>query len=238
MNNSKNMLNISPSKNIQKNVRYNRALSRTNKSIQDISKSNFLNTTNKFERALSNLREGLAELSNEYLDKEHLLNNYNSYCNYNCNNIPVEKKYYSPNKFQYLRTRTPKRDLNLIKNNLEYSNISKIPSSSFLNSTNDYSVITSKSRINQLYHQGPQTTIKSPKTEYYNDIKNIDKIYKINIKDISKPKEIIMLNNILRKQNKEFKEKIGKMRNKINELLNNLKMVRMKNQRLNNDKKN
>ena len=46
-----------------------------------------------------------------------------------------------------------------------------------------------------------------------------------------------MLYKIFKKQIKQFKIKTEEMRNKINELVNNLKFVRMDNQRLNKEKK-
>ena len=72
----------------------------------------------------------------------------------------------------------------------------------------------------------------------FKDIINYDEIYNININHYSKPKEIIMINKILKNQNKEFMLKANEMRNKISDLLNNLKSVKMENQKVNNDKKN
>jgi chromosome segregation ATPase len=52
----------------------------------------------------------------------------------------------------------------------------------------------------------------------------------------AKSKEIVTLNNILQKQNKELRQRIREMRYKINDLLNKIKIIRMDNQRLNSEK--
>ena len=228
MKNLKSILNIPPSKKYKKFTNYNGSITKINKPITGISKKTFLDSSHKFERALINLREGLAELSNEYKD-EHHFNNYP-------NHILRKRELYSDNKYKYLRSHTPKIDPNLIQYNRNYLNFPNITSNLYLNTTYDDIFQDTKLRPSRMHTPSITSSRKYLNNQYYNDIKNIDKIYNININDISKPKEIIMLNNILKKQNKEFKEKVGDMRNKINELLNNLRMMRLDCQRLNNEK--
>ena len=222
------MMNDSYSKNIRTYLRTNRFLTENNRPIPSLRRKYHHDSSKKFEEALYNLTEGLAEYSNEYLDEGHFKNS-KSYLDYNYENIPFKKKSYSANKYKYLRSISPGVDLN--KNILNHSNIKRSFYSNSLETKKN-----NNTRLTQSIHSRLSNTKKS-KYEYYNDIKNIDKIYNININGNSRPREIIMLNNILKKQNKEFKGKIGEMRNKINELLNNLKMIRMDNQRLNNDRK-
>ena len=123
-------------------------------------------------------------------------------------NLPL-MNFISKNK--YLRAKTPKRDIFPKK----YLNLED----------NNLTFNSSYKRLN-----------KNAISEIKNNI-NYDGIYNININDYSNRKEIIMLNKILKNQNKEFIFKTSEMRNKINELLNNLKSVRLENKKINNDKK-
>ena len=74
---------------------------------------------------------------------------------------------------------------------------------------------------------------------YMNTINNDTDYIKFNtIKydDSFKNKELNNVNIILQKQNKQLRQNTREMRYKINDLLNNIKLLRMDNQRLNNEK--
>ena len=179
-------MNDSYSKNIHKYLRTNSSLTKNNRPIPSLRQNYHLDSSKKFEEALYNLTEGLAENSNDYLDEGHSKSN-KSYLDYNYENIPFEKISYSVNKYKYLRSNTPGVDLN--KNILNNSNIKR---SLYLNSLKEINNNNNTTRLKQLMHPMISNT-KNSKYEYYNDIKNIDKIYNININDISRPKEIIMI---------------------------------------------
>ena len=222
---SKNMLNNPLTQNLKTELRYNRPLSINNKILINTSKNNPHDPSLKFERALVNLKEGLAELPNDYLPNESP--------NFSYNNLPLKKISIQKNK--YLRARTPKRNYNFPKKNLNFLDNSKI---THLNTTDDFITQNNRKTLTNRINQSLYPITKDNISEYNNDIINLERVYNININDFSKPKEIVMLNTILKKQNNEFRIKTSEMRNKINELLNNLKAARMDNQRLNNEKKN
>ena len=210
--------------NLKKNLQNNTFKSKYNNSIPQKIQKTYLETSQKFEHALNNLREGLAELSQE----QDTANTFSS--------VPLKKLSYIEPKRQNLRAKTPKRNHNLLKRNLNYLNTSNNQSSSYIRTLDNFSIHSSRKLHNRL-HPSISTTRKSSKTGIFNDINNLEIVYNTNINEFSKPKEIIMLNYILKKQNKEFRTKAGEMRHKINELLNNLRLSRMDNQRLNNEKK-
>ena len=210
-------------KNLKKNLQNNTFLNKYNNSIPQNTTKAYLETSQKFEHALINLREGLAELSQE----QDTANTYAS--------VPLKKLSYIEPKHQHLRAKTPKRNYNLLKRNLNYLNTSNKFSSSYIKTLDNLSIYDSR-KLHGL-HPSISTTRKSSKTGIFNDINNLEIVYSTDINEFSKPKEIIMLNKILKKQNKEFRTKAGEMRHKITDLLNNLRLSRIDNQRLNNEKK-
>ena len=74
------------------------------------------------------------------------------------------------------------------------------------------------------------------KIENGNGMNNFIRLNNMNLNTDIKNKELNNLNNILERQNKELRQNTREMRYKINDLLNNIKLLRMDNQRLNSDK--
>ena len=224
---SLNKMRKNPLKNLKRNLHYKTS----NKYIYSTPKNankTFLKTGHEFENALSNLREGLEELSQESPDQS-VSNTYDL--------DDLKRISYTTPKLSYLRAKTPKRTFDLRRKDLKYLNTSNILSTSYIKTSDDFSgIIEGKNKFHHRIHPSLSTRKRS-KTGLFNDINNVEIIYNTNINEFSKPKEIIMLNNILKKQNKEFRIKAGEMRHKMNELLNNLILTKMDNQKLNNEKK-
>ena len=196
-------------------------LSRNPKINESLNKRKSFPTNKKFERSLKLLREKMLEYSNELgLDNPNY--KYYTYKNLPLNNI----SFINTSRNKYHRSKSTKKNFNLK------------PYLRTFNKSDKNKLISnvSKKAINNKIGNIILSNLNTSKSEY-NDIINYDEIYNININDYSKPKEIIMLNKILKNQNKDFKVKAAEMRNKINELLNNLKSVRVENQKINNDRK-
>ena len=230
MDNPRNMWHNPQNLNLSKNMIYNYSLGPYNYTIHGYSQKDPLDTSNKFEQALINLKEGLADFNQENKDIDR-----NKSFNYN--NIPMKKISFSSIKKDYQRVRTPKRDFSLLKNNFNFLNSSNILSKSAIGNSYVHSPHENINKPPSIYQPSMATTRRSSKTGIFNDIKNLEIVYNTNINEDSKPKELVMLNNILKKQNKEIRIKSGEMRHKINVLLNNLRISRMDNQKLNNEKK-
>ena len=152
-------------KDLRNNSQYNSSLSTYNKPITQNRKKTYLETSHKFERALINLREGLAELSQEYPDQDI----YDS--------IPLKKIAYSATKHTHFRSKTPKRDLNLLRKNSNYLNNSNILNNSYLKTSDEYSIPDNKSRLHKRNLPSISTTRKSSKTGIFNDINNLEIVY-------------------------------------------------------------
>ena len=232
-------------KNINKNMnlnggkeklRYNDLLINKKKSYPTNSTKKNFDSNRRFQNALINLREGLAELSNEYFDEKS-----REKYNFSYKDISLKKLPYSNPKNNYLRSKTPKRNVEYPSstNNipLSYLNDSKLLNNTYIKSKRDFAIDNTGGLSSRFRPNLTMPGRKKADSEF-NDVISLEKIYNININDYSKSKEIIMLNDILKKQNKEFRLKAGEMRNKINELLNNLKLIKMENHKLNNEKKN
>ena len=82
--------------NINQNLGYNNPLIKNRKSIPILSKKKYINPSRKYERALISLKEGLAELSNEFLDEERPYRHNHSH-----ENTPIKNMYYSAQKNRY-----------------------------------------------------------------------------------------------------------------------------------------
>ena len=229
---------------LKKNYRYNDSLSKYKKAKQKIESNQ-----NKMDASLKNLNSGITEISTDNNEKEK-----------KSNYLPIKKYDWtsrtrislSAPKYHFLKPSTPKRDYNLKKKN-QYINTPKtLNNSSYYKTSENFSQYTDtdiSNRYNDLippkardfskpnYRSILSTEFNSNtirKTGVNNDFNN----YTLINGDGSKNKELITLNNILQKQNKELRQKTREMRYKINELLNNIKLIRMDNQRLNNEKKN
>ena len=195
------------------------------KSLPNKSEKNLNNQNKNFERNLIILKEGLTDYSNKYKKKIGPF--------YNNKDEPIKNLSFSATRYHNLKSTYEKKDLSLIlnKKNLNLKPIiSSKAKSLYLTTINDYSSFDNNKRPNKRYKLRSPIHTNAKSENHY-----LDKSY--NISDISKTKEIIMLNKIFKKQIKQFKIKTEEMRNKINELVNNLKLVRMDNQKLNKEKK-
>ena len=80
-------------RNISQKLLYNKSFGKRN---------NIFDSNKKFEAALINLKEGLNELSNEYLDKKNVDKD-------KIRGKSIEKVEYPSLKYKYNRARTPKK---------------------------------------------------------------------------------------------------------------------------------
>ena len=233
----KNLNNLRKRK-IANTGRYKTSLTKVKKPIISASKNEYSDSSTKFEQALINLKEGLEQLSNEF-PLEETSNNYN----YSYKNVPLKRISYSAPKNRSEKNTYLRNTFNIIPN--KKNSIPKnINSKKYININNSY--LNSKDNFSMINH--PQRKLvgrysnyfyndrSNYKADYTSDVINLNNNYFYN-SDISKNNEIALIIKILKKQNKQYKIKNSEMRNKINDLLNNLSMERMSNQRLNNEKK-
>ena len=233
----KNLNNLRKRK-IPNTGRYKTSLTKVKKPIISASKNEYSDSSTKFEQALINLKEGLEQLSNEF-PLEETSNNYN----YSYKNVPLKRISYSAPKNRSEKNTYLRNTFNIIPN--KKNSIPKnINSKKYININNSY--LNSKDNFSMINH--PQRKLvgrysnyfyndrSNYKADYTSDVINLNNNYFYN-SDISKNNEIALIIKILKKQNKQYKIKNSEMRNKINDLLNNLSMERMSNQRLNNEKK-
>ena len=240
-------------KQLKKKYRYNDSLSKYKKKmpINTIQKEKIDLNQNEKELTLRNLNSGLTDLSSKINEKE-TSSNYLKYKNdYNS-----RKRYsFSAPKYHILKPSTPKIKYNLRENKNININTPKTLNDSTYNKTTDnlsyYTDIDNKyndyirpkhrnfSRPNyrSILSTNDFGTYTNRKSGNLNDRLNLTMHNITNIVESSKNKELITLNNILQRQNKELRQNTREMRYKINELLNNIKLIRIENQRLNSEKK-
>ncbi len=250
-------------RNPRKNFRYNDSKNKYKKIIPNLTQKQKLNPKEKFELALTNLKEGLEEITLEFKEKEeckskekderkNYLLNTQPLNNYNRINKRISLSV--PKYHRYIRTATPIRDYDLIKKKLSYLNSSNSLHNSYFKTMNNYKINDNFYRtgdINSLSHTKRRNysrpsyrkilkTSSNINNLNYNTTSNNDmdylKLNNIRINNDFKNKELNNINNILEKQNKELRHKTRDMRYKINDLLNNIKLLRMDNQRLNDEK--
>ena len=237
----------------KKKYRYNDSLRKYRKTHPINITKKYVNPKEKFEIALENLKEGLAEITAEFNDK-------------NPKNESLKKKdmkiikpmkrlnhqnplSLSMPKYHFLRTTTPKRNYPLLKQKKNYLDSSNPLQQSFFTTANDKMDHSAIYKINDKMHADMTTSrgFSRPnyrgllpsnklKIENGNGMSNFIRLNNMNLNTDIKNKELNNLNNILERQNKELRQNTREMRYKINDLLNNIKLLRMDNQRLNSDK--
>ena len=152
-----------------KNFRYNDLLINNKKAYSSKAKKRSINSSSKFQNALNNLREGLAELSNEYLINESPDNNIS--------NISLRKLNYSLPKNKYLRTKKIIRKVDYPSSNnnmnLSYINKSHTINNSYLSNITDFSK-ENKGGLSKRFR--PSYTQVNRRTESdYSDIISLEK---------------------------------------------------------------
>ena len=240
---------------LKKNYRYNDSLKKYKRAMTNLAQKskNLIQSKNSYETDLSNLNVGLNKISTEFKEREapsssNMIKKHDWTKN--------RRVALSSPKFHILKHSTPKRDYNLRRKNL-YINTPKVTNySTYLKATNNFNDFNEGERRNKItdilsssfrttYRTRSRPNFRPLLTSYdfnlnpnkssaNNDIDNIT----MNSTSFTsaKSKEIVTLNNILQKQNKELRQRIREMRYKINDLLNNIKLIRMDNQRLNSEK--
>ena len=242
-------------RNIKKNFRYNDSINMYKKTISNYMQKSGLNPKGNFEQALSNLKESLKDSSIEFYQKEK----YKKKENEGRNNYRTNNKYNLVNKrtnlsvpkhHHYERTTTPSINKLLIQKKLSYLDSKKSMKNLYFKTINNYNRDSSfyRSRDNYSHSHNSKRNYSRPSyrsilnlsnLNYMNTINNDTDYIKFNtIKydDSFKNKELNNVNIILQKQNKQLRQNTREMRYKINDLLNNIKLLRMDNQRLNNEK--
>ena len=202
----------------------------------------------KFEQVLTNLKEGLAEITSEF-NINDIKDNNDLYHSINVRGYASKnrKNSLSISKNKALKSNTPKRDYSLIRKKVLYLDDSKSLNTNtkrkndFINISERYiksSRINPASQINSMAKNKTNLRrrfLTSNNIRY--NISNDYNYYTINNSNNLKFGEISNLNNILNEQNRELRQTIRDMRFKINDLLNNNKLIRMDCQRLKDDKK-
>ena len=251
-----------PKKN--KNFRYNDSLGKYKKAISHKSHKHKLNPKEKFEIALTNLREGLEEITSEEKEREKqqkILINERKAKNIRNNNMINARRLKNYNtlnnrislsvpKYRHrnVRIETPSRHNYLHKKKSSFIEPPSSMHSTYVKTMN-YSVNPKyyRTRNDSLFSRTAYRNFSRPRyknnidsviintNSNYND--NIDYLTLTNrkISDDLKSKELSNINNILQRQNKELRQNIREMRYKVNDLLNNIKLLRMDNQRLNSE---
>ena len=239
MKNSGKIINNLRKRKIPNTYRYKTSLSKVKKPIISTSNNEYSDSSLKFEQALINLKEGLEHLSSEF-PLEEISNNYS----YSYKSIPLKRIFYSAPKNRSEKNKYIKNTFNIIPQNKNTisKNINSIKNlyinNSHLTPKNNFTMINHpQKKLAKRYSNYFYNDRSNNKTDYASDIINLNNNYFYN-GDFSKNNEIALIIKILKKQNKQYKIKNSEMRNKINDLLNNLSMERMANQRLNNEKKN
>ena len=249
---------------LKKNYRYNDSLSKYKKTIPNLVQKPKVDSNptqnlnqNKFNEALTNLKAGLQDIPTEYKDNELPSNNLTMKRYDWARNKRVSL---SAPKYHFLKSSTPKRDYNLRRKNIYINAPNILNDSNYLKTTDDFTDANERERKNKmsdilsssfrttfrtksrpnfrpLYNTNDFNITTHTRSGVLNDINNGPTINGGKIGDSSKNKELIALNNILQKQNKELRQRTREMRYKINDLLNNIKLIRMDNQRINREKK-
>ena len=225
-----------------------RLKSRYNDSLSKYKHNLSIKQINKPEIQLKTKTSGLTDNSID-LNKKEILSNYHPGKMYDWTNKP--RASLSVPKYHILRAKTPKRDYNYLRRKDFTYTPKKFVDSIYFKTTENFSQFSETERNNNNY------TVHIPyKEKYYSrrhirpnlspkKIDNSTTSRKLGVNnngytntyDSSRNKELINLNNILQKQNKDLRLKTREMRYNINELLNNIKLMRMENQRINNEKK-
>ena len=204
----------------------------------------------KFEKALTNLKEGLEEIASEFNTNDNK-DNIDLYHSIDVRGYGLKnrKNSLSFSKNKTLKSNTPKRDYSLIRKKLLYLDSStSFNTNTNINRKNDfirrperYNFSKSINPINKVKSIAKNTTnlrrhfLTSNNVRY--NISNDYNYYTINNSDNLKVGELSNLNNILNEQNRELRQTVRDMRFKINDLLNNIKLIRMDSQRLKDEKK-
>jgi hypothetical protein len=227
-------------KRLKKKYRYNDSLGKYKNKYQNlIHKPKNETNQNKFEDALTNLKSGLAENSQEVEVKEKIREHMPVRKH---NLINTHKLSISVPKYHILRPSTPKRDYNLIKRKVLLNTPKTLNNSSYFKTSDNFAPFT-ETDISNKYNSTMRHKYRNFSRPNFRPLLtttdfNLSSKYNINnIGDSSRNKELITLNNILVKQNKELRQKTREMRYKINDLLNNVKIVRIDNQKVSNEKK-
>ena len=239
---------------IKKKYRYNDSISKyrrshPNNNIQKLT----INPKKKFKLALENLKEGLAEFTSETNENRNsIAKEKEKQNNYNIESKSIKRfdsthkrLSLSAPKYHILKSTTPKRNLPLLKKR-SYLDTSKSLHRSFF-TNKDYTTNSDIYRVDDILQPYETSSKDFNKPNYRrilgNDLKydNDSSIsyYRMNslkIENDIKNREINNMNTILQRQNKELRQKVREMRYKINDFLNNIKLMRMDNQRLNSEK--
>ena len=227
-------------------IRYNDSI---RKHKQNLAQKHLNSNINKVEFPIQKLNSGLTDISAQINKPELQINNNISIKRYNWTNR--DRISLSAPKYHILKATTPRRDYNYLKiRNFKYTNTPKaLNNSSYYKTAENFSHLDSEENNNYIslipnrskYNR--RSSFKSIIST--NDLDNNNKttgrlgIYNKGYNytnSTTNNKELITLNNILQKQNKELRLKIRENRYKINDLLNNIKVSRMDNQRLINEK--
>ena len=240
---------------LKKKYRYNDSLKKYKRTMINLAQKskNLAQSQNQLEADLSNSNVGFNKISTEFKEREApSSNNMIKKFDWTKN----RRVALSAPKFHILKHSTPKKDFNLRRKNL-YINTPKVTNySTYLKTTNNFKEFDDVERRNIIsdilsssfrttYRTKSRPNFRPPlafndfnlnpnKSSANNDIDNMTVIS--TSFNSAKSKEIVTLNNILTKQNKELRQRIREMRYKINDLLNNIKLIRMDNQRLNTEK--
>ena len=254
--NTRNNLHHEHRRQLKKKYRYNDSLSKYKKTMENLAKKQKKDPSqNKYEENLKKIQSGLTDISfninREKIDLDYYKSNKSKKHDWtNSKRISL-----SAPKYHFLKASTPKRDYNLRRKKL-YANTPKtLNDSSNYKTSNNYGQYIQTERpikhtnlISQKVRNYSRPNFRSilssnefnlntRKSSYLDDFNNYKQINTIEIGDSYKNKELLTLNNILQKQNKELRQNNREMRYKINDLLNNIKIIRIENQRLNSEKK-
>ena len=240
---------------LKKKYRYNDSLKKYKRAMTNLAQKskNLIQGQNNYETDLSTSKIGFNKISQEFKKREtpssrNLVKKYDWTKN--------RRVALSSPKYHFLKVSTPKRDFNLRRKNL-YINTPKVTNySTYLKTTDDFRDFNEgerRNKISEILSSSFRTTFR-PKSRpnlrplliykdfnlnAYKSSANID-IDNITMNSTSfnsaKSKEIVTLNNILQKQNKDLRIRVREMRHKINDLLINIKLIRIDNQRLNSEK--
>ena len=241
---------------LKKKSRYNDSLKKYKKTMSNLAQKakNIYQGQNQDETDFSNSKIGLNIIPTELREKE------------TPSNSNIIKKYdwttnkrvsLSAPKYHFLKASTPKRNYNLRRKDLLLNTPKDTNYSTYLKTTNDFNEFNEGERRNkasEILSTSFRTTLRTKsrpnlrpllayndfsfnpnKSSANNDINNLTINNSSSFNSV-KSKEIITLNNILQKQNKELRQRTREMRYKINDLLNNIKLIRLDNQRLNSEK--
>ena len=240
---------------LKKKYRYNDSLKKYKRAMIKLAQKskNLIPRQNQYETDLSNSKVGFDIITKEFKEKltpsrHDMIKKHDWRKN--------RRVALSAPKYHIFKVFTPKRNNNLRRRNL-YMSTPKVKNySTYLKTSNDFNesnegerrkkitdILSSSFRTTFLAKTRPKFrplltyndfNLELNKSSANNDIDNIA----LNRTSFSslKNKEIIILNNILQKQNKELKQRTREMRHKIKDLLNNMKYIRMDNQRLNSEK--